>query len=670
MEEHENLATSAPALEEALTLLGAAGHSDSELVCVLAALSTASFFFDHRLARYNERSIAALEQVLGLTLARRLRGVVGATLGLLFAVSWCAARLAVKRKDQRMPNFSQAMMLLFHAVGSIAGLCASCLDEKGVARCERALSPLAGLGRDTGAGIMHEFICSLVLTCRDGCAETSAHLTRLLARLDDPKPIRNLTDYQRRNMLGGVLISMGATQANQDGPGALITAERLAGLGLKVFEMNSAQIRSVWYAHQGKPGLAAKQTELAELCAIRLGTSWQVETWGAVATTGVTLRTGDTLATKRAVEQLRWLSRDLPSLKVFVQRGQAVHLLLHKKYQEAVQLLEENREPESLTPIGWLVARGMLARGYNGLGQHEHARDICQQALALMAPGDLLFTGLNLGPQIELAHAEAGLGRHDLAAQRLEALIASHLPMEGPLTLGLLHEARAIVAYGAAKAKAAAGEPARAELATYRTHVSEMELWLGSAGIPSLTERCERMHRAWVAVDSGNGTHTLGSLDTGDPSRTLDSLLGDGSVPSDQLVERTLQLLAETSGASDAHLFAWRDGAVHHTGSFGSQGPLPDVTNWAQMRLSVAHELLRSDTVVEEIGAGELERLRDTRVFDLRTHHIAILYGSAQEGSDVVGAIVLGAEGALEVPEARLFEIVGQRLFPAETLEA
>ena len=53
-----------------------------------------------------------------------------------------------------------------------------------------------------------------------------------------------------------------------------------------------------------------------------------------------------------------------------------------------------------------------------------------------------------------------------------------------------------------------------------------------------------------------------------------------------------------------------------------------------------------------------------------RTHRIAILYGSEEQGRDVVGAIVLGAEGALALPEARLFQIVGQRLFPAAPLHA
>lgn len=68
------------------------------------------------------------------------------------------------------------------------------------------------------------------------------------------------------------------------------------------------------------------------------------------------------------------------------------------------------------------------------------------QALAGVDPEEREYVVMNLGVEIELALAEAGLGRHALAREQLQRLIEEHAPEGSAVTLGALHEARARVA--------------------------------------------------------------------------------------------------------------------------------------------------------------------------------------------------------------------------------
>jgi hypothetical protein len=53
---------------------------------------------------------------------------------------------------------------------------------------------------------------------------------------------------------------------------------------------------------------------------------------------------------------------------------------------------------------------------------------------------------MNLDVQVELALADAGLEQLSEAGERLDALLRSFTPLQGPLTLSALHEARAQLA--------------------------------------------------------------------------------------------------------------------------------------------------------------------------------------------------------------------------------
>jgi tetratricopeptide (TPR) repeat protein len=121
----------------------------------------------------------------------------------------------------------------------------------------------------------------------------------------------------------------------------------------------------------------------------------------------------------------------------------------------------------------------MLARAYNLWGNPARAKELCQAAVNAMDEGDRELVAMNQIVFVELALAEARLGNFDEAEQSLEALLAKHLPLEGPLTLGALYEARAAVAL------------LREQRDDARRYLVEMSRWYEKTGLASLAARSE-----------------------------------------------------------------------------------------------------------------------------------------------------------------------------------
>jgi hypothetical protein len=214
---------------------------------------------------------------------------------------------------------------------------------------------------------------------------------------------------------------------------------------------------------------------------VQLDGSWQVESWGPSEAIHAAIQTHDAVMMKRAAQDLTRIIVESPQLSVLHRRARGNYFVLRGKYARALPLLDAGEEPLAMS--GWAQRRGMLARAYNGRGDFARAREICRDALAHLTAEDLEYVVLNLIVQLELALAEAGLGNTLLAGQQLDALIARHTDVRGPLTLGALHEARAKVALRAG------------ELELCRVHLLKMTGYYRPTGIATLRELVEKLER-------------------------------------------------------------------------------------------------------------------------------------------------------------------------------
>ncbi len=655
--ENDKLKPALPAIERSLSLFREQGRARHELLVLVAALAIGGYLSDWRYAaRYGDAALGALERALGLRLARKLSRFFGRKLGLYVALLAAAVRFRLWRKNPRMPDFRQALVLLFSCCTALSGTRALCLDPKSAFRSAEVLEPLMALGPKHIASFVHEYSSLVATTVRDGYAQTYARWQRMIQRLLSSEPIKGLPDSLRVRYLAGALYGCGITESLRDDDRALRAADRLDQLGPRLFKMYADQLRTVYYANQGNRKLFEQYRERTEQNVIQQGTSWQAETWAASTMTTVYLRTQDAMGMKRVSEQLHRLSNQIPSLDPYSRRSRGSYLLLRGKYTEALPWLEEVLQEEPPGIVGWTRTHGSLAAAYNRLGEHQRAKSACQRALRHLQPEDLSFVGMNLSVQLELLIAEAGLGDGVQAQGKLAQLIAVHTPNQGWLTLGQLHDAGVQIAL-------LAKDPVAA-----KQHFSEMERWYLATGLPSLAERCQvlagRVHTTQRLPSSARSYHgvTTSDLQTGSgtASLTVERLLAGGAMSMLERARKALQILAENTCCTHGFLYVLDgEGTPQLTAALKEDNPAPEIESWAMKR--VALEFQDELTQMDEDDEGDAPR--NVLRHDARYYRILTLFAPGAKANGVVGVAVLGSEEEEPTPcPADVLGAVGRHL--------
>jgi hypothetical protein len=181
------------------------------------------------------------------------------------------------------------------------------------------------------------------------------------------------------------------------------------------------------------------------------------------------------------MESLERLGSDVPSLRRYADLARGTYLRLRGQTREAMELFEQLlREPAGRFS-GTAAAVASLAFLLNQTGEPARARQITGQLLTAWGPEDRAFVRVTLWAQIQHAMATAALGHSAEAAQLLDEWIEEHSPGRGPVTLGLLHEARARVAFSSGDSEG------------FERHRAHMARWLRPTGNPWLIALCERL---------------------------------------------------------------------------------------------------------------------------------------------------------------------------------
>lgn len=438
-----HIALHAASFEQLYTLLEERGEDDYAVCGPLGMLAVAGYFADRRYAlRYGERAVEALSRVLKLSWARRLTPLLGKKLALL--VAFAAAAVGTFWGRKRGLSLPENVRILLLAASTLAGTAAICMDPDRAARYARCLEPLTALGRDHAATLIHDFSALMSLQGRDRAARSVSAMRAMIERLADPRPIAEMTESIRASYYAGIHLPMGVFLVRRDDREGLQVADKLEQFS-PLYAMSADHLRANYHAGQGDLEAAKVWRQRMEIHAVQLGSAWQAETWAPVDVINIALRLHDASAMKRAAQELGRLSEELPSLRRQERYATIAFLVLTGKYTEAIELGAQCDEaPYAMN--GWMRTQGTLARAHNALGQHERARTICVEALRGADVEERRYVVMNLGVELELALAEAGLGRFGLAHAALLRLHAEHTEHQSAVTLGSLHEARARVA--------------------------------------------------------------------------------------------------------------------------------------------------------------------------------------------------------------------------------
>jgi hypothetical protein len=320
--------------------------------------------------------------------------------------------------------------------------------------------------------------------------------------------------------------------------------------------------------------------------------------------------------------------------------------LLRGKPAEAIPLLERDDEPKAI--VGWARVRGLLARAYNGVGQHERAREICRDVLARTDPEDFSFPVMNLNVLMELALAEAGLGNFGEARKSLDLLLEQHRPNRGALTLATLHDAYVQVALH------------EQDFAGCAEHLELLEGLVRPTGIASLQERCDvlkrEVERAKRLGDGSQDEVRLLGDDVHLITRVQLILTQTGSLIAER-ANKGLQIAVELSGADDGFIVLQdsRDEAA----ACLNEPPSSELLVWAHHRLIAAYA---SD---ETAAVEHVDSLIDLNlnVVDGVRYCVAPLWARRDNQDVVVAALALGFRKTMpRLPSADVLRVIADHL--------
>jgi hypothetical protein len=515
------------ALEAALKTYGKYRRSLYERMPLLAGLAQAGYYEDRVWGeRYGDEALAGLEWLTGLRTARHLRRFVGGWLALVMGLFLAWFRFHVAPARERKYSFADLLVYLFGTVTTLAGAAALSFDPERCDGVAEVLRPFAVLpARLTPVGI-YEFCRGVSDIGRENEAATYDQFDRLVARFQDPRFYPTLPADARKFYIAGahfVRGSFGIFRA--DGRGALESADTLDQMGLKLYAMIASQLRCLYFTMRGDFARAAAHRERVELHAAHIGSIWQVETWEAAALLLVYPQIGEVVGSARLAHRLEFLGKTVPSLRRYARLARDGILLSRGDPANRPVIVRANAEYESHVPrsyIGWAGAMGYVARSHNTAGEHAEAKRVCERALAHVTDADRDYLLHFISLDLELAVADAGLGRAHEALGRLDALVRRHAASEHWLGIGLLHEARARIAWSAG------------EMAIYRDSLGEVERCFLASKEPGLVAKYKRLK-------------DLGERSSAGEKAAIAALTMLGGRPEAEPVSSTPEQLAQTA---------------------------------------------------------------------------------------------------------------------------
>ncbi|MFI5306962.1 MAG: protein kinase, partial [Polyangiales bacterium] len=627
-----------PALEAARKVYVEHGRSLYELLPVVARLATEGYYSDRRLSiAYADEAFALLRQASGLGVANRLRPYLGRRLSMMLGLGWAALRFALTPRALRAYDFSHVFVLLVNCVTTQAGAGTVCLDTAAVRKAVDFIEPLTALGPRHITSFIHEYCYWLMNNTLETQPETRAGWRALLTRLSGSEPLAGFPEYVRQLYRGGALFAGGIVESWHDGDHVLQNARELETLGLRIYDRAASQLYMLYHAGRGEMEEAESYRKRMELHAVQTGSAWQVEVTVPLTLSVAYTALGDVVRLKHVSEQLAVLAKTLPSVARSADLSHATYLLLRGSALEAIEIYERviaGAPPRGF--IGWGRAVSGLAEAYNRTGRHLEALQTCERGRAQMRPEDNPFVRMFLNIGVQSALAEAGLGRVEAAARSLDALIEEHAPNNGPVTMGLLHWARARVALQARDRPA------------LERHLAAVERWYRPTKVPTLLGRIERLAQEAALEFPGLMLRepAEATASRAHEIEQIQSSLHDCDGPA-QRSQRCLQLLLERAGARAGYLFVAGDEGFALAAATSAAEPPSEL--WSRIDALACASTQDDDTRVLEAPQsapeGATTEATPSHTNNAAGYRIHLLWSVSAQSSELVGAAAFHAQG-------------------------
>jgi tetratricopeptide (TPR) repeat protein len=491
----------------------------------------------------------------------------------------------------------------------------------------------------------------LALVPEDHSSEVVERCRELLERFDESRAIRDLAPATRKLLHGGVLYALASLDAFRASSNVLEYADRLEGLGLKLYEMVADQLRTNYHALRGEAELADRYRGRVELHAVQAGSAWQAEIWAPCTMIAVNVLTQDTIGLKRTIEQLDRLGQEIPSLAFHAGMARSEYHFLKGEHAQGVAIsgpLRASMPERGFT--GYTFSLASEAHALNRLGRHAEAKALMEPWVQRLSDADKAMVGHYGNLARELAHAYCGLGDRERAFAIIDELLERHGGSGHPLLLGNLHSTGAAIAI-------AAGDTTRA-----LEHLTQMEHAFRPTKNPALIAQWEHMRREVRRMVEQRTPELAASLDV------LDSSSGAADVPvrsllnqcksAEQRAQLALDLIVDHVRGKRGFLFALQHAELQLIAPRHGAEPQTELVE------RIRHDIDQEDvTVVGRPARSPLPPALEAQPSRTayRTITLAIPVGGALR---VVGAVAIeGGARLLAAPQTSFLQTVARALF-------
>jgi tetratricopeptide (TPR) repeat protein len=349
------------------------------------------------------------------------------------------------------------------------------------------IKPLRFLTKRDSGGFSVAYCRGLAMATEDRYERTYQYWLDLERRIDAPGSLPDVQGEQRAMWEAGASYVLGLFEGFRGDTRALARAERLERSHNGLHRMIATQIRLQYHGFRGEAEQVRKAYERMEACAIEVGSSWQVETWSAIAINLFGSFWHDIIITKRAMRDTQRMVPELPSLKRYAITSEAVYLMRRGQPRDCADLYEPLLAAEApLSRIGWSVSSGLLAEAYNQLGMHQEAKALCERVLATVSLEDRPYYAMRIAIEVPYGVALAALGEYEKGREHLLGLLECYAPSASPAALGTVHEALARI-------ELARLEKNEGDRKRFTEHVKQVEKHFTTLGNPALIARFQAL---------------------------------------------------------------------------------------------------------------------------------------------------------------------------------
>jgi hypothetical protein len=486
--------------------------------------------------------------------------------------------------------------------------------------------------------------------------------------------LANITDVQHlESIRSAVSYALAVTEASLGLPSALSWAARMDGDPMQ--RLNAIYVRKVVRLEQGDWEGADKLRRQAEELVLQ-GQSQQMFTSVVAIELSAQASARDLGGVKQIMERIEVLAAGAPGWVPYstLARGRFQHIRgdLSAALREFERVIEQSpfeANQRSLSLPAWIAAQSGRSEVLLALDRADEARAAASSALATCEALQIGARSNDLSRALALA--EASLGEHAAAIERLERLISAQttLGVSG-LKLGLSYEARARVAIWADD-ETQFEHFARLTAREYR-HGARSPL--GARYESLLNEARRRGFQPNVALsDFETSTMIANSRAAVQDARSVvRTALESASTPEERSL-RALQLVCESRAADGGHFFTLAGDGVRLAASHGL--PIAPEGLAALVCEHLARERDSSETLTMMATSAQPDGSADFRVTaqaDGICYELLVLACKIKEQGEVLGVMAVASRDTRvrDPKQAQLLVAIAQHLLRANDADA